>query len=486
MKSVRGLDGGKDCAIVIALMLFFVSRLATYLAFGLLESGDSSGYIEFADMILRDQAYPAFDLYNTRVPGYSIVILLHKLLFGDAWRLTLYIFQCSLTFISSVCVYQIAQYLVRKRWVSFFSAFSYAFSIQMFLDGVVLADSIYTSLLIISIWFALCLRAMWPGRFLLAGIVLAFAFLFRESTLYLLFPISVFLSFAAWEDGKDRMRKGMQIVGGIAIIVAPVLGLNELIKAYHDKNYGIPAVTTGGKTVYWIALSTPYLSFFPEIFAGDDPVDQIYREEVGGFSPWDVYAATQKVFNLNSRLQKDLGYSEYEISQLGQHKYFEVMSRYPMAIGLIIGFNVRPTTVFGVFQPFQNILMLDALKTGDHSLWKTRFVFLEIFDQGKYQLLPIFLLLMCVRLINLAIFSCFAVFPFIIFRKIWRCHEIGVIGVSTGMVGLWLFYAGVWGIFALIHTEPRYLSAANISVSIIGLSVISSFLSSRKITAKTN
>lgn len=486
MKLVRAIGDYKGAVLVISLLLFILSRVATYLAFGLLESGDSSGYVEFADMILRDRAYPAFDLYNTRVPGYSSVILLHKLLFGDDWRLALYIFQCSLTFISSVCVYQIAQYLVGKRWISFVSALSYVFSIQMFLDSVILVDSIYTSLLIISIWLVLCLKVNWCGRYFLSGIVLAIAFLFRESMLYLLFPISVFLSFAAWENGKDRMRKGVQIAAGLAILVAPVLSLNELFKDYNDKNYGIPAVTTGGKTVYWIALSTPYLSFFPEIFAGDDPVDRIYREEIKGISPWDVYAATQKVFNLNSRLKKDLGYSEYEISQIAQRKYFEVLNRYPMAIGLIVGFNIRPATVFGVFQPFQNVLMLNSLSTGDHSLWKTRFVFSEVFRGERYQLLPMLFLLVCTRLLNLVVFSCFVAFPFVYLKGIWKSHERSEGRVSFGILGLWLFYAGVWGIFALIHTEPRYLSAANISVSIIGLSILSSFLSGRQNTAQTN
>ncbi len=458
-----------DRPLLALLGVVLLSRVAVLAVFGVQDMPDSSGYWEYADYILATPDWSSRAGYLFRMVGFPLLIAGLKSVSADHWRLLLGAVQTLMTLGALVALYHAARSLGLSRRRAVAIGAGYGFSVVFFLDTVVLTDSLHAGLLVIAVSL-LILQCSAPGSaragsfaaaFAAVGILLALAFLLRENTVYLLAPLLPLLALAAWRVAGRRSL----LVSGACVLLAllPLLATLTVIQDWNERRTGERFVTTGARTVYTYALMKPYLTLFPEIFSGDTPLDRAFRRYVREDRFGDIVA-------LNAALKRDYGWSETEIVRKARDKYLRTLAANPLVGLYIVVRNIKPSTFLGLFQPALSVGQMLSVSEGNFRYWRARFLAREILFDGRFSLVPSFLLMAAESLLSLALFAVFVfVVPYRFFRTAGRQGVRRTVAGGWGVVAtLWLLYAGFWLIHALVNIEPRYLAGANVAVLLSG------------------
>lgn len=168
--------------------------------YGILEWPDSGGYIDVARQILKVPGPVEFLSGNLKIAGfrtvgYPLLLAAAMALFGPAWPWAVVCFQIALLLCMLWWLYRLGVAMHLGRGFAAFAAGLFACSHLAVYEGSILTDAVTTHLTVITMALLIVPllenKSVGVTRALVAGLLLTFAFLIREATLYLV-PIVIF------------------------------------------------------------------------------------------------------------------------------------------------------------------------------------------------------------------------------------------------------------------------------------------------------
>ena len=158
---------------------------------------------------------------------------------------------------------------------------------------------------------------------------------------------------------------------------------------------------------------------------------------------------------------KSKGFSDVEILKYSKEKYFEIIQNPKNLMTIIIG-NLKPTFVWGVFQPFLSLSQLYSIKISDNSYWRTRLILKKILSEKTLNFdLILFVLCLFEILVASSMFILFLFTGMTNFRKILSIKKKKKQDFSFIILISIIFYLLFCLLHLIVHIEPRYLVGTN-------------------------
>lgn len=439
---------------VFWLILISIKVIFLFL-FGVQEMPDSSSYIELGQEI-ENNLNSVFDFQNkSRMIGYSLIICIAKLISVKYWLILVGFFQIVFSFFTLLFVFE----TLKKLKVSTVSIklliIIFSFSTINKLDLLILTDSIYGNLLVLI--FCNFLRIYLANnnfqiitKSFLISLILVLCFLIKDTTLIFLPLLLVFFLIIILKYFLKKITLKNLVINFI-IIFLPTISISEAIKYQNFKKENYKYVTLGGSTIFLYATVKPFLEGSLKNFH-NNKLDNTYKKFI-------VNSDFANIYKMISEL-KNQGYSDIEILKYSKEKYFEIIQN-PINLMTIINGNLKPTFIWGVFQPFLSLSQLYSLKISDNSYWRTRLILQKILNEKTLNL-DLILFVLCLFEIFIAS-SMFILFLFTFiksFKKIFSNKKYTkklsfIILIST------IFYLLFCLVHLIVHIEPRYMVGVN-------------------------
>ena len=237
------------------------------------------------------------------------------------------------------------------------------------------------------------------------------------------------------------------------IIFLPILSISETIKFQNLKKENYKYITLGGSTIYLYATVKPFLDRNLKNFNNNNEIDITYKKFVTNNEFSNIY-------NMISEL-KSKGFSDVEILKYSKEKYFEIIQNPKNLMTIIIG-NLKPTFVWGVFQPFLSLSQLYSIKVSDNSYWRTRLILKKILSEKTLNFdLILFVLCLFEILVASSMFILFLFTGMTNFRKILSIKKKKKQDFSFIILISIIFYLLFCLLHLIVHIEPRYLVGTN-------------------------
>ncbi|MGA2111090.1 MAG: hypothetical protein ABSG98_02935 [Anaerolineales bacterium] len=240
-------------ALVLAACLL---RLGFWFAYSPRRTSDLQGYLDVAQMILRmDFSHNE----GARAPGYPALLAISGLDERTVWAV-----QMGLGILISTLLFTFSWNRLRNGPWAFLIALAYSLNLgQLFFEATMLAETLSTLLLLVSLGLAAWIR---PGRkrnwlpALLLGAVLGIAVLTRPEYIYL-FP--VVLVYVYWQArGEPARRRTLLVCAYLLPWMALVLGWSTV--NWFTTNYFGPTTMTG---YYLMNHTGNFIQYAPQEYA---------------------------------------------------------------------------------------------------------------------------------------------------------------------------------------------------------------------------
>lgn len=451
-------------AIVLA------ARVVLLCMYGPVMAPDSHGYISYAQIILAGQLNAqslAFDLAPHtafRAIGYPAVIAGAMVLAGSGWPWLVVVVQTGLTLAVVAALFGVAVLLTGRRSWAALAAAAYGVSLPLVFDLTILTDSLAGSLLLLAVCcLAGCIlqgRRLSGGAALLAGLLLALAFLIREASLLLagagLLPLALAAAFAGRPQIMPWPRMLVRI-GMALLVLLPGLLVWQGYKQWNQARFGMAFVTTGAQSTLLQGLAVA-AAHDKSVFDARHDFDRVATDVFSTYS-------FDEVWQINERLRRDYGWTADRIASEAYASYFRAWRQHPLAMLRIPLEHMRMNLVMAPFQPLASVRLLHLWATGAPIELGTR----RAMREGHWAMLPVFLLDTLCRGIAIVIFAAFLLgTPWLLLRQ-------GVTVHSVAAAGIWCFFMAMFGGYALVHLEVRYLLPAIGGATVIGLFNIREF-----------
>ena len=426
-------------------------------SFGVQEMPDSSAYIELAEEI-ENNINSILDFQNkSRMIGYSFVIYILKLVFVKYWIISIGLFQIFFSFFTLLFIFE----TLKKLKISTVSIkvliILFSFSTINKLELLILTDSIYGNLLVLI--FCNFLRIYVTNdnlqiikNSLMISLLLVICFLIKDTTLVFLPLLLVFFTIIIVKLFLKKITFKNFVINFI-IIFLPILSISETIKFQNLKKENYRYITLGGSTIYLYATVKPFLDRNLKNFNNNNEIDITYKKFVTNNEFSNIY-------NMISEL-KSKGFSDVEILKYSKEKYFEIIQNPKNLMTIIIG-NLKPTFVWGVFQPFLSLSQLYSIKISDNSYWRTRLILKKILSEKTLNFdLILFVLCLFEILVASSMFILFLFTGMTNLRKILSIKKKKKQDFSFIILISIIFYLLFCLLHLIVHIEPRYLVGTN-------------------------
>lgn len=458
--------------------VLIIIKLTIFYFFGVQLMPDSSSYIELSEDIEKEISTIFQFEDRSRMIGYPLIIYLLKLISTDNWLNLIGVLQLTFSVFTLFYIDKTLKKLEISSLSSKLIIVIFTFSTINKLDLLLLTDSIYGNLLILIFCnFFLILKEKKKKEIInhciKIGLLLSLSFLIKDTTVIILPIFLLFFSFIIVKYFKRKLNL-KNCFFCFFLIFLPTITISEIIKYNNYVKNNHKYSTIGGSTIYLYATAKPYLDRDLKTFDDSNDYNRTYKKYVKDLSFSNIYNAIHD-------LQKQ-GYSRVDILKYSKEKYFEIILD-PLNLFNIIMWNMKPTFIWGVFQPTLSVSQLYSLKINDNSYWRTRLIFKEVSQEKNLNfkalllsfclieiLFSTILLIMFIK-VTLTLFKKFI----INMKKSFFLNDKNVIIlVSTSFYLLFCF------LHLIVHMEPRYMVGVNflfiISIIIFYDNLIFNFL----------
>ncbi len=434
----------KEFALFALTSLIFFYLYASF--FNIEASGDSVGYLQISERIhtiFHDQTKSLLDIReNFRILGYPFLLAGLKDFFGANLQMVLHIIQITAVIASAMALFSVLRTLDISLIGSLALSLTYLAALPAFFSSYILTDSIHNALTAV----ALCLLTtpLLTGSrvsatpLILAGCLMALAFLLREANQYLIvcfIPILLVLLL----NEKPRMRALLIFMG----FFVPFLVAVEAYKSFNAIRFGERVLTTGGQTVMLQGILS-VAKKNPGVFDGDSDLDRIARENLKTYKFADIMQIRQKLH--------DLGIDGPKLSALAFEKYFETWTRFPVAMTLAVLKRIRlDKQATFLLNPVGATYASARLR--NESLPSETNRIHQAFRSGAITDLGIAALFICGHIVSVLIYLAFLIGTPITGILAWRKKQMRL---ALGLSAFLLFYLGYVLVYALVHVEMRY------------------------------
>lgn len=437
--------------ITIKLILFYL--------FGVQSMPDSSSYLELSENIKNDFS-SVFKFENkTRMIGYPFIIYLTKIISNENWVILLGFFQISFSLFTLFFINRTLNKLSISNISAKIIILLFSFSTINKLDLLLLTDSIYGNLMVLIFCnFFLIYQTNKKIKitkycFAISFLLIA-SFFIKDTTIIFLPFFGIFFIVLIIK----LIKKNISIYRFflyLLLIFLPVISVSEIIKLSNYEKQGYKYTTVGGSTIYYYATVKPYLDRNLKIFDSKNDYDKTYKKYIKNYDFSGVY-------NMINDLENQ-GYTKTEILKYSKEKYIQVILN-PHNLFYIIKWNLKPTFIWGTFQPFLSISQLYSLKINDNSYWRTRLIIKKIWTESLFDWNVILFSFCLLEII-------FTTFLFLLFIKIifvnlknfyLRKDDISSLNDNRIIITLSIiFYLMFCLLHLIVHMEPRYMVGVN-------------------------
>lgn len=434
-------------------------KLILFCLFGVQSMPDSSSYLELSENIKND-FFSVFKFEDkTRMIGYPLIIYLTKILSTENWIILLGFFQISFSLFTLFFVNK----TLKKLSISNISAkliiLLFSFSTINKLDLLLLTDSIYGNLMVLIFCnFFLIYQTNQKIKITKYCFAISFllivSFLIKDTTIIFIPFFGIFFIILIIKFIKKKISVYKCFLY-LLLIFLPVFLISEIIKLSNYKKQGYKYITVGGSTIYYYATVKPYLDRNLKIFDSENDYDKTYKKYIKNLEFSGVY-------NMINDLENQ-GYTKTEILEYSKDKYIRVILN-PLNLLNIIQWNLKPTFIWGTFQPFLSISQLYSLKIDDNSYWRTRLIIKKILTESLFDW-NIILFSFCLLEII------FTTFLFLLFVKIslvnlknFYFRKVDIFSLNDNRIIIILsiiFYLLFCLLHLIVHMEPRYMVGVN-------------------------
>lgn len=448
----------KGGSFAAALVVLAAIKLIFLLVFHPIETPDTGGYDAVATAIAAGtwaspvpMAGPA-PMALFRMPGYPAVLAVAGELAGDHARWLVVALQNLLSLAAAVASFGLARKAGLAPRLSALVMVVTGLALPLLLDLALLTDSLNASLLC----FILCLlagrvltgRPLAPLSGLLAGLALAACFLMREGTIYLAVVLLPLALAAAW---PLKARQAVAVI----LFFAPLLATHQAYVAWNRLRTGAAITTTGAQTTMVYAL-VKAARHDMAVFDGDTALDRVARRTLKDKTFDEVQLIVTALYDQEGR---------NAVSQSGEAfaVFFRAWRQHPLAMIRVPLDHMRANQAQLILRPVESLreVVLWAWTT-DHDIGRWRTI-----REGKWWNAP---LVAVDGLCKAVAITVFAAFTLLTPWRAWR-ERLGTPMARAGL-GVWLFYFGLLGTYALVSLETRYMAGAVPASAVFGLANI--------------
>lgn len=425
-------------------------KLASLAIYGPFRAPDTSGYLQIADILAASWDWTATvdlgtrqgALLSSRMLGYPAVIAVARAVFGAEWAYVVCAVQVLAGCLAVWMLYALTVRLIRDRTAALLVAAAYGTGLVMVYDQALLTDGLHASLLVVFIAGIGCLagrrRDIW---LLLPGCAAAAALLLRESTLGMLgLLLPAALALAGGPDGDMRTR-GRRIV----VALLPVVMTAASYAGWNVYRTGKAFLTTGLAAASLIPV-IHMRRMGALVFDADTPFEAGARRALSKWQTEEVYSAVA-----SGSESADL--DPLEAQRAARESLARAIREAPLAYLRHVVSELHPKYLVLSFVPFGSAAVLAGSSDGRlSSIGEAR----DRLRNGER--LTVLALLGISAVVALALWLGMIAVALAVAQRWVRGRtpstaELAVLALAAFHVGLMLLYA-------LVHTESRYLLAA--------------------------
>ena len=423
------------------IFIFFI-KILTLAYFGPQLMPDSSGYV--------DESTNLFKSLPFRNYGYPIIIYILK--YFENWMYYLIFIQLIITSLTSYIIFKSVLNLKISKKYSFFIVLFFNFSILFFLDFCILPDSLLTNLftLVLCNFLSIFIKKKDILRLaFLNAILFITCFFLKSQFLYFLPIFSIILVSLI----KVIKLKKFLIVS--LIFISPILIVTESIKLFHYSKFSQKVISPSDNTIYLFSLIKAYKNFnMQNLNNNDDDFNLVLKSKTKS----EDFMVTYHIIN---ELKK-MGYNNKEISEIIKNKYFETIYQNPEFFFIKIFYNLKPTVIWGTFQPFLNYSQIYSLRVQNNDFWRFRLLLKNLLTNFQIPNLALILLIFLEMVIATLVFF-YVYYNFI--RQYFKKKNYFLFKTNSNgqfLVSLMIFYSIYMLMHLIVHIEPRYMAPVNI------------------------
>ncbi len=406
--------------------------LLAWAYFGMIESPDSGGYLDYAQQI-RTHSVPSGSalLHNApgrislfRIGGFPALLALLQTLCSAGWRAALAVLQIAAQSAIAAASFAVALRLRARRDLAAVAALlpsiGYAAAATIF----ILTDAL-SAAAITGAALSLLLRPDWRGA-LLAGLPLGFATSFREATSYLVLayiPLALF----------TRPR-----ILCVALVLLPAWGVTGAQIGWNISRGAGPVLTTS-KQIVMVQALLPLIKDHIPVFADDPVFDAAARPtlDIAGYTLIDAF--TDKLYAQ--------GFTPVQIANEASRDYAHTWRHFPLAMMEATIENFRVNFLFMPADPQDAIALIHIYKTGQRVDFNRLNVLWNQTRAGSFWAGLALILNVTLELSGTIISLAGLAAPWLR-RDAWQ------------MRALWCVPVGLVGLYMPVHLEQRYLIPA--------------------------
>ncbi len=423
-------------------ILIFFLKIITLIYFGPQLMPDSNGYIDESKDLLESLPFRNY--------GYPIIISI--LNYFDHWKYLLVLIQIFVTFLTSFVIFKTSLDLKLSKGIAFFVIIFFNFSILFFLDLCILPDSLITNFftIILCNFISLFLRNKNVyGLFLLNSLLFIFCFFLKSQLIYYL-PIFIVILISL-----IRVIKLKDFLIGCLIFILPIFIIAESVKVFHFFKFNQKVISPSDNTIYLYSLIKPYKDFnMQNLNSINDDFNLVLRSNINS----EEFMVT---YDILSDL-KQRGFSDTEISDMIKNKYLETVFQNPEFFFIRIAYNLKPTFIWGMFQPFLNYSQIYSVKAKDQDYWRFRLLFSQLLS--NFDIFNLILLLFIFLEMIIATY----IFFFVLINSLKQYFKyknfilLRTTSKNEFLISLVIFYFVFILLHLIVHVEPRYMAPVNI------------------------
>jgi hypothetical protein len=461
-------------AAVAAIKLFLLAAL------GPISQPDTSGYVEYAEQILRsttwlhdaDLSSSPTPITAVRVVGYPALIAAAMTIAGSHWPYLVIALQFALSFVAGWGLYRLASELTLPWQVSLAAVATFMLSLQLTLDQSLLTDSINSSCLVISICLlaggAVAHRPLRIRQAALAGLLMALAFVFREALQFLVVTLVPLIAVRLWLAGRGRLASSVVACG---LVLAPLLATTELYKMWNLHRTGERFVTTIS-TLNLVQAIAQAAKYDTAVVAGDTPFDRVVREQFKDHTYSEVISFNDALFNQGIRAT--------DLSRMAYAHYYRAWREHPWAMLGVLRRHISEREAKLTIRPLAAICETIEWATNKLGCYHYRDLSRSLpFFQGLPWTAPAFFVLQTAEIaLAVTLFGGFLIGVPCLIVMGWFSTQGRVDAAILTIASFWLLYVGWFTAYGIVHVEDRYL------MPVLPFSILGGFYVYRELFSK--
>ena len=441
-------------ALTTVLLLAVLGRLAGLIAYGPAFYPDSHEYVAYAELIRSTDHAWLWDagldrrmapVTASRMIGYPLFLAILQALFGSGFAIAAVLIQSSLAIAATAALYGIALRLTGIVWAAVAAGIGYGLSYGIWLDLALLADSLFTSLYILTmarlVRILLEGNARSPTAFLGAGVMAALLILLRGNG-WAVAATLIPLAGAALIACRDS-----RTIAILALLLPGVVTVSAY-RLWNESRSGEAFLTTNAQVVMLQSVFE-MVHKGAKPFDGDAALDRAVRETAADYTLAEVVEA-------NRRLHDRYGMTAVAIAEAATAKYAETILRFPGPFLIATLENYDLKSVAALVNPAFGLAETHQINTEVSLLPGLR----ELRRDPATYVTPARLGLLALHavcaiasiLLFLAFFFGAPVLAVADWRRNGPADRIAMLTAA-----LWLAYFGVAAMYMLVHFELRYV-----------------------------